>query len=249
MKLLIIDNEEAVRRTIKEIVELFCKEIHSIAEAEGVNSGLEKIKTYQPDVVLLDVEMNDGNGFDLMKQTEHPNFQLIFITAHNQYAIDAFKFSAIDYLLKPVNAGELQAAVTRAEETIRNKNLSRQVEVLLQQMNGKKEKDKKIVLRDSENIYFIRVSDILYCMADSVYTNFYLQDGKKIIISKPLKEYEALLEPIGFIRTHHSYLVNSEKITRFDKTDGGMLILEGELNVPLSQRKKETVLTILEKRN
>lgn len=248
MKLLIIENEEAVRRTIRDIVTLFFPSIAWLEEADGVKSGIEKINSFRPDIVLLDVEMNDGTGFDLMKQIEHPAFQLIFITAHNQYAIHAFKFSAIDYLLKPVNAGELQAAINRADENIRNRQLTKQVEVLMQQLSGKKEQEQKIVLRDSENIYFIRTNDILYCMADSMYTNFFLQDNKKIIISKPLKEYEQLLEPLHFIRTHHSYLVNTEKIIRFDKKDGGMLILEGEVEVPLSQRKKEMVLSLLERK-
>jgi two-component system LytT family response regulator len=246
MKTLIIDNEPSLCSAIKSMMKIFCPEADSIEEADGVASGLQKIKSFQPDIVLLDVEMEDGTGFDLMKQVTHPNFQLIFVTAHNKYAIEAFQFSAIDYLLKPIDPDCLQKAIQKAINNIRSKDLGKQIEFLLQQVNGKHEHEKRIVLRDIDNIYFVKVSDILYCMAEGTYTIFYLQNSQPVIVSKNLKEYETMLVPLGFIRTHHSYLVNPEKITRFDKTDGGLLILENEIKVPLAQRKKEWVLSLLE---
>jgi two-component system LytT family response regulator len=246
MKALIIDNEPGFRSSLKALLTVFCPEINDIQEADGVQNGLQKIKSFQPEIVLLDVEMEDGTGFDLMMQVAQPGFQLIFVTAHNKYAIEAFQFSAIDYLLKPVDPDALQKSIQKAINNIRNKDLSKQIEFLLQQMNGRNEHDKKIVLKDIENIYFVRVNDILYCMADGNYTKFFFSNNSPVIVSKNLKEYEQVLEPLGFIRSHHSYLVNPDRITRFDKVDGGMLILDDGSPVPLAQRKKEWVLALLE---
>lgn len=246
MKALVIDNESPLRSTLRSMLKAFCQEIELVEEADGVKTGIQKIKSFQPDIVLLDVEMDDGTGFDLMKQLTQTNFQLIFVTAHNKYAIEAFQFSAIDYLLKPVDPDALQKAIQKAVNNIRNRDLGKQIEFLLHQLNGRHEHEKRIVLKDIDNIYFVKVSDILYCMAEGTYTIFYFNNNQQVIVSKNLKEYENLLEPLGFIRTHHSYLVNPEKITRFDKTDGGQLILVDEIKVPLAQRKKEWVLSLLE---
>lgn len=247
MKTLIIDNEPPLRSALQKMLAQFCPEVTAIDEASGVQTGLQKIKSFQPDIVLLDVEMEDGSGFDLMKQIIDPQFQLIFVTAHNKYAIEAFQFSAIDYLLKPVDPDALQKAVQKAQKNIRNKTLQQQVQVLLQQLSGMQGQDKKIVLKDLDNTYFIRVADILYCEAEGTYTKFFIQNSNPILVSKNLKEYEAILEPLGFIRTHHSFLANPDKIKLFDKTDGGTLLLEGGLSIPVSQRKKEYVLQLLEK--
>ncbi len=248
MKALIIDNEPALRSALAKLLRQFCPEIAATDEAAGVQSGLQKIKAFQPDIVLLDVEMEDGTGFDLMKQIIEPSFQLIFVTAHNKYAIDAFQFSAIDYLLKPVDPDALQKGVQKAKKNIQGKSLQQQVQVLLQQLAGIHNQDKKIVLKDLENTYFIKIADILYCEAEGTYTKFFISGTAPILVSKNLKEYESILEPLGFIRTHHSFLANPEKIKLFDKTDGGALILDGGLSIPVSQRKKEYVLQLLENR-
>jgi two-component system LytT family response regulator len=248
MKALIIDNEAPLRKGLRQMLHEFCPEIKETEEADSVKTGLQKIKIFQPDIVLLDVEMEDGNGFDLMKQLIDPSFQLIFVTAYNQYAIEAFHFSAIDYLMKPVDPEALQKSIQKAKKNIQNKTLQQQVQVLLQQLAGIQNQDKKIVLKDLENTYFIKATEILYCEAEGTYTKFFISCNPPILVSKNLKEYEAILEPLGFIRTHHSFLVNAEKIKLFDKTDGGTLMLEGGLAVPVSQRKKEYVLQLLETR-
>lgn len=248
MKVLVIDNEPNLRTAIKALLQAFCTEIKIIEEADGVKSGLQKLKIFQPDIVLLDVEMDDGTGFDLLRLLQNPTFQLVFTTAHQKYAIEAFKFSAIDYLLKPVNPDEVEQTFTKALKNIRNNDLGKQLSVLMNQLSYKNENDKKIVLKDIEATYFIKVSDILYCEAEGTYTKFYFTNNEPILVSKNLKEYESMLEPLGFIRTHHSYLANHTKIKMFDKTDGGSLVLEGGLSVPVSQRKKDFVLSILEGR-
>ena len=212
MKVLIVDNEIHLRKGLKLLLENYCPEVTDIAEANGVKIGLDAISTFNPDVLLLDVEMDDGTGFDLMKQIQEPEFQLIFVTAHNKYAIDAFQFSAIDYLLKPVDPDALQKSIHKAAVRMRTNDLRSQVQVLMQQLNGIRAKDRKIVLKDLENTWFVKVSDILYCEAEGTYTRFFLQNDNPILVSKNLKEYEEILEPLGFLRTHHSFLANPDKM-------------------------------------
>lgn len=248
MKALVIDNETHLRTGLRSLLESFCPEVTDIEEADGVQNGLQKIRSFQPDVVLLDVEMDDGTGFDLMKQVTDPSFQLIFVTAHNQYAIEAFSFSAIDYLLKPVDPDALQKSIHKAARNMRNSNLQQQVQVLLQQLAGMQNHEKKIVLKDLDNTYFIRIADILYCEAEGTYTRFFISGSEPVLVSKNLKEYEAILEPVGFIRTHHSFLVNPSRIRLYDKTDGGALVLDSGQSIPVSQRKKDAVLQALEAR-
>lgn len=249
MKILLIDNEEVIRTTLRDMVETVGKGIYTIAEADGVQTGIEKINSFNPEVVLLDVEMNDGTGFDLLKQIENPSFKLIFTTAHNKYAIQAFKFSAIDYLLKPVDPVELSNALQKAKENISGNALQNQLAVLMQQIGSKPEAERQIVLKDIDKTYFIKMSDILYCEAEGSYTKFYLSNAEPIFVSRNLRSYEELLAPAGFIRTHHSCLVNPAKIKIYDrKTDSGTLILEGGHSIPVSQRKKDFVIQFLENR-
>lgn len=249
MKILLIDNEEVIRTTLRDMVETVGKGMYTIAEADGVQTGIEKINSFNPEVVLLDVEMNDGTGFDLLKQIENPSFKLIFTTAHNKYAIQAFKFSAIDYLLKPVDPVELSNALQKAKENISGNALQNQLAVLMQQIGSKPEAERQIVLKDIDKTYFIKMSDILYCEAEGSYTKFYLSNAEPIFVSRNLRSYEELLAPAGFIRTHHSCLVNPAKIKIYDrKTDCGTLILEGGHSIPVSQRKKDFVIQFLENR-
>jgi two-component system, LytTR family, response regulator len=249
MKILLIDNEPEIRKVLKEMVEAWSKGMHIIEEADGVATGVEKINSFKPDVVFLDVEMNDGTGFDLLSQLDKPSFQLIFTTAHNQYAIQAFKFSAIDYLLKPIDPVDLNIALQKALENISSSTLQNQLAILLQQVGNKNEPNKQIVLKDIDKTYFIKMSDILYCEAEGSYTKFYLSNAEPIFVSRNLRSYEELLAPAGFIRTHHSCLVNPTKIKVYDrKTDSGTLILEGGHTIPVSQRKKDFVIQFLENR-
>jgi two-component system LytT family response regulator len=246
MRALIIDNEEPIRSAMVDLVTAFCPEITELQIADGVRTGIEKIRSYNPEILFLDVELDDGTGFDILSQLPPPQFQLIFTTAHDQYAIRAFQFSAIDYLLKPIDPELLQKSVQRAVQNIRNHDLHLQLQVMMQQLSFKKEGDKKIVLKDSNSTYFIKVDDILSCQAEGTYTKFYVRNNEPILISKNLKEYETILEPLGFLRTHHSYLVNPDRIKMYDKKEGGLLILEDNSQIPVSQRKKDFVLKVLE---
>lgn len=248
MKVLIIDNDSSIREGLMSLLKKLCPQISEIQEADGVASGLKAIDTVRPEIVFLDVEMDDGTGFDLVQKLGNYNFQLVFITAHNKYAVNAFKFSAIDFLLKPIDPMDLVLSVNKALSQKKNRDLEQQVKLLeesLQNINSLKIQDRKIALNDGNVIHYIKVNDIIYCQADGSYTVFHLINSKKIMVSKLLKEYEDLFSDFSFLRTHHSYLINTSKISKFDKADGGQLIMEENHSVPVSARKKEQVLDIL----
>ena len=250
MRAAIIDNDSSIRDGLKSLLKKLCPQISEINEADGVKSGLELIQSFQPELLFLDVEMDDGTGFDLVKKVGNYNFQMVFITAHNKYAVNAFKLSAIDFLLKPIDPMELVVSVNKASAHQNKKDLEQRVKLLeesLQNVSGKSNGDKKIALNDGKVIHYIKISDIVYCKSDGSYTQFFLTASRKIMVSHILKEYEELLGDFGFLRTHHSYLINTSKILKFDKADGGQLVLEENHSVPVSARKKEEVLHILSK--
>lgn len=246
MKILVIDNETNIREGIVQLIKNFCPFESQLFEANGVFTGLKSIADINPDLLFLDVELDDGTGMDLLSRVNEINFQVIFVTAHNKYAIDAFRFSAIDFLLKPIEPDELIEAFDRVNKHIKNNFLQDQLQVMQDSLNKITHKEKKIVLKDSNSIYFVNVNDIIRCESDGQYTEFYIENTKKIVISKSLKEYEEMLEPYGFIRPHHSHLINTNKILRFDKGDGGNLIMQNNDEVPVSHRKKTQILQILD---
>ena len=250
MKILLIDNEPQVRNVLKNMVLNWSNGLHSIEDADGVASGIIAINSFVPDIVLLDVEMDDGSGFDLLKQIENPSFQLIFTTAHNKYALQALKASAIDYLLKPIDPFELNNCLDKAIKNIKTTSLQQQLVVLMNELSHKNETEKQIVLKDIEKTYFIKIMDILYCEAEGAYTKFYLVNSDPILVSRNLRSYEEVLTPSGFIRTHHSCLVNAEKIKIFDiNTDNGSLILEVGYTFTVSQRQNDFVIQFLESKS
>lgn len=247
MKTLIIDNDSRIRDGLRQMIQKFCPQITELNEADGIESGIAAISKFNPELIFLDVELDGGTGMDLLSKLKNYNFDVVFITAHNKYAVDAFQFSAIDFILKPIGLEDLLNAIQKAKTSIANKDLVKQLNILKESFDNLSGSDKKIVLKDSESIYFVKVSDIVHCKAEGPYTEFYLTTQQKITISKSLKEYEELLEPYGFIRTHHSHLINIKRIVRFDKADGGTIVLENKEVVPVSQRKREHILELLNK--
>jgi len=243
MRALVIDNESSIRKSVVDLIAAFCPDIKEIAEADSVANGIEKINAYRPDVLFLDVELGDGTGMDILSQLGKISFPVIFITAHNKYAVDAFRFSAIDFLLKPINPEELIRSVERAK-TENNTKLNEQVALLTEILQSSISINKKIVLRDSDSIYFVKVSEIIRCESEKSYTTFVIDNHKNIVVSKGLKDFEEILEPLGFIRAHQSHLVNISRISRFDKADGGMLVMDNNDMVPVSQRKRDQIIEL-----
>lgn len=246
MRTIIVDDKPGPKRTLKTLLNKYFPEIEIVAEANNVKQGVNVITELSPQLVFLDVEMPDGTGFDLLEQINPIDFKVIFTTGFEKYAIKAFKFSAIDYLLKPVDSEDLKVAVCKAKEEIKNEILQLKVGTLLNNLSEVSDNLKKIVLKDSSSIHVVQINEILYLEADSNYTKFYLTENRQILVSETLKEYENLLQKAGFFRCHKSFLMNLSMLKRFDKRDGGIIILQDDKSVPLSSRKKDKFLALLE---
>lgn len=240
MNVVIIDDEPMARETIKSIIVDRFPEINIVGQAGSVQSAIETINITKPDLVFLDVDLTDGYGFDILTILKPINFKVIFITAHQEYAIKAIKFSAFDFILKPVSVTELSDAITRVKIEDDSNNQSLKWNAFFSNISDKEQKN--IVLKTSESIHLVNVNDIIKCEADNNYSTFYLVDGKKIVISKGLKEYEDMLGDLGFFRVHQSHLINLKFVSRYDKRDGGFVVLKDESHVPVSQRKKQKLL-------
>ncbi|MBP1676544.1 MAG: response regulator [Bacteroidetes bacterium] len=246
MKIIIVDDELSPREHAKRLLAEFFPEIIVCAEAENIVSAYEAILLHQPDVVLLDVDLTDGTAFELLNRFQQIHFSVIFITAFEQYAIKAIKFSALDYLLKPYTTAEFVEAIRKAQRKETEQETNLKFNVLLQNFQYQQQLS-KIVLRTSDSIHVVQLDDIIRLQADGAYTAFYLVSRKPIVISKNLKEYDNLLENNGFIRTHQSHLVNSKHIVCFHKSDGGSLGLSDKTLVPVATRFREKVIQQLEK--
>ncbi len=240
MKAVIIDDESNVRETTRKLLEAFVPGIIILGEADGVVEGEKLIEKVNPDLIFLDIEMTDGTGFDLLNRFPKRSFKVIFITGHNDYAIKAFKFSALDYILKPVDPDDLVRATEKVFKESDQRTSGIQQEALAENLSNKEYK--KLVLRDQDSVYLVTIEEIVQCTADGNYTHFFLIDGRKITISTTLKEYEALLTPSNFFRCHQSHLINLRYFERLDKREGGIIHLKNGGMAPLATRKKEQLL-------
>ena len=243
MNTVIIDDKSSVRNTLKMMLEVYAPQVNLLGEADGIQTGLQLIKEKQPELVLLDVEMEDGTGFDLLSLCPQIDFKTIFITAHDIYAIHAFKFSAVDYLLKPVNPEELVKALEKA-------NLQQHVHhqaAMQNLMQNQKEnkKSQKLVLGNTENIYLVDLNEVIRCQAEGNYTRFYLTEDRVILVSKTLKEYVEILDTANFFRAHKSHIFNLSFFSRFERKDGGTVHLKDGSTLPVAVRRKDELLEVL----
>lgn len=242
VKAIIIEDEKKSRNTLVGLLERYCHNVIILGEANGVQAGKALIASKKPDVIFLDIQMQDGSGFRLLESIDTIDFEIIFTTAFDQYAIKAIKYSALDYLLKPIVPDELIEAVRKVEEKkiARNANINKSTDVFPGDThNGNAAK--KIILTTAEKIHVIDVDDIIRCESDNYYTNYFFRDGTKLLISKTLKENEKLLKDHNFIRPHKSHLINIKYITGFMKNDGGFILMIDDSIVPVSRRRKELI--------
>lgn len=246
MRWITVDDDKQQRDFVKDIIGRFCPQAIFSGEAENVQKGLALIAETRPDLVLLDIDMPDGTGFDLLQQLQSIDFQVIFITAFDNYALQAFRISALDYLLKPTDPEELVAAINRAGEMIQSKQLQQQIAVMMQYLQAGNAAARRLVLKDMEAIHIIETAEIMYLQAEDNYTTFFLNNGQKMMVAKTLKEYEQLLENQGFFRCHKSYLFNLAYLKRIEKSDAGAVVLKDGTELPLAIRKKEALLKALQ---
>lgn len=244
IKTVIIEDQPDLVEVSRRLLQDNFVDIEVVGEADSVDGGVELIQNTQPHLVLMDIEIKGGTGFNILQKVKPHNFKLVVVTAFNQFAIKAIKFSALDYILKPINESEFVAAIENALKLIEPEQLEQQMAQLVE-MYVKKAQAKKIVLRTSEANHVVNISDIEYCQSDNSYTTFYLSEGEKIIVSKPMKEYADLLEECDFFRPHQSFLINLHAVSRIDKSDGGFVILKNGSEIPISSRRKQMINDML----
>lgn len=245
MKILIVDDEKPARDYCKQLLTEQFPECVLVAETDNVCSAYEAILIHNPDLVLLDVDLPDGTAFDLLKRFPQISFSIIFITAYEQFALQAIKFSALDYLLKPYTSGEFSESIRKAFKKKEQAEMQTRLSALFQNIQTQQQPS-KIVLRTSDSIHVVLIDDIIRLQADGAYTTFHFVNKKPIVISKNLKEYDCLLECNGFIRSHQSHLVNLKHIVCFHKSDGGALGLTDLSRIPVATRFKDKVIRQLE---
>jgi two-component system LytT family response regulator len=244
-KAIIIDDIDNSRVTLAHDLEQYCPQIQIIGEANSVKTGIAAILEKKPDVVFLDIELGDGLGFDILEVISNIDFQIIFTTGLDTYGIKAIKFSALDYLLKPIDPDELIKAVNKLEKNTKNTSIKDNINLLLENIRDIRPGNKRIALSSADKVHMVNISDIIRCESQGSYTIIYLTNKEQIIVTKNLKEYENLLEEYSFVRVHHSHLINFAYLKEFIKKDGGYAIMTDNSQVPVSFRKKSNLLDMM----
>jgi len=239
---IIVDDELKSRESLKILLEDFCEGVEVVALCQNVDEAIEAIQRLHPDVVFLDIQLQRETGFDLLTRLKHFDFNVIFTTAYSEYAIKAFKFSAIDYLLKPIDIEELKRSLSKLEKKMGN-SITERLQQLMQNMRSESAGNFKLALPTMDGLIFVKVKNVLYCEASSNYTEITMEDNKKYIVSRTLKEYEDLLGDQDFFRVHHSTLINLNAIKKYVRGDGGYVIMNNDKSLDVSKRKKEAFLS------
>jgi two-component system LytT family response regulator len=242
---LLIDDEPNATKALASMIVLKCPQIKVLEEINAAKEAVKKIQDWQPDLIFLDVEMPFMNGFEVLQQLPKINCKVIFTTSHEKYALRAIKYSAIDYLLKPIDMEELQAAVGKFEEQRKNNSIEQgmeQFKQLFQNIQSPSQGFSKISLPTFEGLRIVTLTDVVRCEGDGSYTSFYLKNGEKVLSSKNLKEYEELLDSAHFMRVHNSHIINLKEVTSYTKGDGGFVTLSDKSSVDIARRRKDVFL-------
>lgn len=241
MRAVVVDDIQKFRKNLIQDLADYCPDIAVVGEADGVISAAKKINNLKPDVVFLDIQINEGTAFDLLSVLGDVKFKIIFTTASDEFAIKAFKISAIDYLLKPIDIDELKCAVAKLK--IGNED---NYELLQSNIKEEDKSNKRLALHSQDKIEIIEIGNIIRCESNVNYTQFFFKDGTKMLVTKTLKEYDKMLTEFGFYRVHQSHLINIDYLKEYVKIDGGYLKMKDGSSVPISIRKKSSVLKLLQ---
>ena len=245
IKAILIDDEQHCLESLSMDIEKYCPDIQICKTLSSSKDGLRYIKTIKPDLVFLDIEMPWMNGFEMLEYLQPLDFEVIFVTAYDSYAIHAFKVNAIDYLMKPIDQIDLVSAVEKVKQKLlKNENNHEQIQALINQYFNSK-KQQKIIFSEKDRQKFINPDTIIYIMAESNYSTVYMENSSPLTLSVTLKSIEDKLENLNFLRIHHSYLVNMDKVKEYVKSDGGYLIMSDQSIVPISRSKKSILKTKL----
>ena len=244
IKTLLVDDEPRGLSSLKKLLEFNCPEVEVLAACSSADEARHAIGQLEPQLVFLDIAMPEKSGLDLLREMENIPFEIIFVTAHNDFMLQAFRFSAVDYLLKPVEDNPLVEAVKRAAKRIEEKTAEGTLETLVYNLQHKEGGQKlKLCIPSLKGFQVVKLSEIIYCEASSNYTNFHFTGRPLICASKPIHEYETLLEDCGFIRIHKSFLINIEHVKEYQRGEGGHIVLSNGDVVEVSRRKKDMLMT------
>jgi len=239
LKAIIIDDESRSRQSLTQKIVMNCEDVEIIAECENGEQGIVAIEEKKPDIIFLDVEMPRMNGFTMLQQLSNRDFELIFTTAYDHYAIRAIKFSALDYLVKPVEVEELKEAIERVKQKRKKDTTNERLETLLYNLMNEKNQSNRIAISSIEGLQFVEINDIIYLEAESNYTIIYISSAEKITVSKTLKDFEELLPHAVFIRIHHSWIINKKHVQKYLKGEGGQVIMSNGKTLDVARRKKD----------
>ena len=244
-KAIIIDDNDNSRVTLAHDLQQYCPQIQIIGEANSVKTGIVAILEKKPDVVFLDIELGDGLGFDILEAISTIDFQIIFTTGLDSYGIKAIKFSALDYLLKPIDPDELVKAVSKLDKNIKKDSIKNNISLLLDNLRDIRPGNKRIALSSADKVHMVNINDIIRCESQGSYTIFFLKSKEQIVVTKNLKEYETLLEEYSFVRVHHSHLINFAYLKEYVKKEGGYAVMTDNSQVPVSFRQKNNLLDMI----
>lgn len=242
MKVVVIDDEDRSRQTIVQLLNKYCPEVTIVCECNSAQDAFVQINLTRPDLIFLDVQMPNASGFDLLKKFPSVDFEVVFVTAYNQYALQAIKICALDYLLKPVQIDELIQAVEKAGKRISERDSSKKISQLLNNLVNKNIYTAKIALPSGSGLDFVPISKIVRCEADGSYTHIYLDNGQRFTTTRSLREYEEMLPETQFFRPHNSHIINMEHILKYQKGEGGTVIMSDKSTVDIAKRRKKEFL-------
>ena len=242
---IIIDDETSSRNSLRQKLTNHCTEIEIIGECENGEAGIKMLTNKKPDIVFLDVEMPRMNGFTMLQQLPQKNFEVIFITAYDHYAIKAIKFSALDYLVKPVAIEDLKTAIEKAAQKRKQSQGNERLELLLENLMTYNKELHRIAIPSMEGLQFVETGHIIYLEANSNYTCFYLVNSIKITVAKTLKDFEELLPTSIFMRIHHSYIINRNLVKKYIKGEGGQVVMCNDTVLDVARRKKEEFMRVM----
>ena len=245
IRIAIIDDEQDARQMLRTIIETMCPDVEICGEADSVESAYVLIRKTNPNGILLDISMDDGTGFDLLSKFPNPGFQVIFTTAHDEFALKAFRFHALDYLLKPINPVELTQSIDRIKPDTED-NFQTRISNLLE--SNRTKKFDTLTLTSQEGMIFLKLDQITHLESDASYTTFYLVNEERHLVAKPMKEFENILPEQDFFKLHQSYIINLNYVRKILREDGGYAQLEGGTKVPIARRRKNDFLSLIKKR-
>jgi two-component system, LytTR family, response regulator len=241
LRSIIVDDESKSREVLKSLIEKFCDGIEVCTTCQNGEEAIAGITSYKPDVIFLDIQLKSETGFEILQRLDKIDFEIIFTTAYSEFAIKAFNFSAIDYLLKPIDIELLRKAVEKVRKRSGD-NISQRVAQLAENLKGNSFRNSRLAIPATDGLEFVTVGEILYCEASGNYTNIYMSDNRKFIVSRTLKEYEDLLQDQDFFRIHNSHLINLNAIKKYIRGDGGQVVMRNDKTLDVSKMKKKSFM-------